>query len=29
MTYVIYSKTGCPQCETAKNFAKLVVLTML
>lgn len=22
MTYVIYSKTGCPQCETAKNFAK-------
>lgn len=23
MTYVIYSKTGCPQCETAKNFAKV------
>lgn len=22
MTYVIYSKTGCPMCETAKNFAK-------
>lgn len=22
MTYVIYSKNGCPQCDVAKNFAK-------
>lgn len=22
MTYVIYSKDGCPQCVTAKNFAQ-------
>lgn len=22
MTYVIYSKVGCPQCVTAKNFAE-------
>lgn len=22
MTYVIYSKDGCPQCDVAKNFAK-------
>lgn len=20
--YIIYSKAGCPQCDTAKNFAK-------
>lgn len=22
MTYIIYSKDGCPQCVTAKNFAQ-------